>query len=89
MIINTSERRLYLVLGNEQALRYGIGVGRARFSWAGETRFSGKKEWPGWTPPPQMVRREPHLPRFMHGGPHNPSAHARCISVQLCSASMA
>jgi lipoprotein-anchoring transpeptidase ErfK/SrfK len=72
VIINTSERRLYLVLGNEQALRYGIGVGRVGFTWAGVTQVSAKKEWPDWTPPPQMLRRDPDLPRFMEGGPDNP-----------------
>jgi lipoprotein-anchoring transpeptidase ErfK/SrfK len=72
IIINTSERRLYLVLGNEQALRYGIGVGRVGFTWAGVTRVSAKKEWPDWTPPPQMLRRRPDLPRFMNGGLDNP-----------------
>ena len=72
VIISTSERRLYLVLGNEQALRYGIGVGRVGFTWAGVTRVSAKKEWPDWTPPPQMLRRDPDLPRFMEGGPDNP-----------------
>jgi lipoprotein-anchoring transpeptidase ErfK/SrfK len=72
IVINTSERRLYLVLGNGQALRYGIGVGRVGFTWAGVTRVSAKKEWPDWTPPPQMLRRRPDLPRFMKGGPENP-----------------
>jgi lipoprotein-anchoring transpeptidase ErfK/SrfK len=72
VVINTSERRLYLVLGNGQALRYGIGVGRVGFTWAGSTRVSAKKEWPDWTPPAQMLRRRPDLPRFMKGGPENP-----------------
>jgi lipoprotein-anchoring transpeptidase ErfK/SrfK len=72
IIVNTSERRLYLVLGNEQALRYGIGVGRVGFTWAGVTQVAAKKEWPDWTPPSQMLRREPDLPRFMRGGPDNP-----------------
>jgi lipoprotein-anchoring transpeptidase ErfK/SrfK len=72
IVINTSERRLYLVLGNGQALRYGIGVGRVGFTWAGVTRVSAKKEWPDWTPPSQMLRRRPDLPRFMKGGPENP-----------------
>ena len=72
IVINTSERRLYLVLGNGQALRYGIGVGRVGFTWAGVTRVSGKKEWPDWSPPPQMLRRRPDLPRYMKGGPENP-----------------
>jgi lipoprotein-anchoring transpeptidase ErfK/SrfK len=72
IVINTGERRLYLVLGNGQALRYGIGVGRVGFTWAGVTRVSAKKEWPSWTPPAQMLRRRPDLPRFMKGGPENP-----------------
>jgi lipoprotein-anchoring transpeptidase ErfK/SrfK len=72
IVINTGERRLYLVLGNGQALRYGIGVGRVGFTWAGTTRISAKKEWPDWTPPAQMLRRRPDLPRFMKGGPENP-----------------
>ncbi len=72
IIINTSERRLYLVLGGGQALRYGIGVGRIGFTWAGVTRVSAKKEWPDWTPPVEMVRRRPDLPRHMRGGIDNP-----------------
>ena len=72
IIINTTERRLYYVLGSGQAIRYGIGVGRVGFTWAGVTRVSGKKEWPDWTPPSQMLRRRPDLPRFMKGGPDNP-----------------
>ncbi len=72
IIINTTERRLYYVLGNGQALRYGIGVGRVGFTWAGVTAVIAKKEWPDWTPPPQMLKRRPDLPRFMKGGPENP-----------------
>ncbi len=72
IIVNTAERRLYLVLGNGQALRYGIGVGRLGFTWAGVTSVSAKREWPDWTPPPQMLRRRPDLPRHMAGGPENP-----------------
>jgi lipoprotein-anchoring transpeptidase ErfK/SrfK len=72
IIVNTAERRLYLVTGNGQAIRYGIGVGRVGFSWAGNTVVSAKKEWPDWTPPSQMLRRRPDLPRFMPGGPNNP-----------------
>ncbi len=72
IIINTGERRLYLVVGNGQAIRYGIGVGRVGFTWAGVTRVSAKKEWPDWTPPSQMLRRRPDLPRHMKGGPENP-----------------
>ncbi len=72
IVINTSERRLYLVLGGGQALRYGIGVGRIGFTWAGVTKVSAKKEWPGWTPPADMLRRRPDLPRHMKGGIDNP-----------------
>jgi lipoprotein-anchoring transpeptidase ErfK/SrfK len=72
IIINTRERRLYLALGNGQALRYGIGVGRDGMTWAGTTRVSAKREWPGWTPPAEMHRRQPGLPRYMPGGPENP-----------------
>jgi len=70
--INTAERRLYLVLANGQALRYGIGVGRDGFRWSGTHRISAKKEWPSWTPPSQMLRRRPDLPRHMRGGIDNP-----------------
>jgi len=70
--INTSERRLYLVLGNGQALRYGIGVGRDGFRWSGTHRITAKKEWPSWTPPSQMLARRPDLPRHMAGGIDNP-----------------
>ena len=70
--INTAERRLYLVLANGQALRYGIGVGRDGFRWSGTHRITAKKEWPSWTPPSQMLRRRPDLPRHMVGGIDNP-----------------
>jgi lipoprotein-anchoring transpeptidase ErfK/SrfK len=70
--INTAERRLYLVLPNGQALRYGIGVGRDGFRWGGTHRISAKKEWPSWTPPSQMLARRPDLPRHMAGGIDNP-----------------
>jgi lipoprotein-anchoring transpeptidase ErfK/SrfK len=72
IFINTAERRLYLVLPNGQALRYGIGVGRNGFRWSGVHRISAKKEWPGWTPPSQMLARRPDLPRYMPGGIDNP-----------------
>ena len=72
IIVNTAERRLYLVLPNGQALRYGIGVGRDGFRWSGVHRISAKKEWPGWTPPSQMLARRPDLPRHMAGGIENP-----------------
>jgi len=72
IIINTSERRLYFVLGDGQALRYGVGVGRPGFTWAGVTHIANKREWPDWTPPPQMLKRRPDLPRHMVGGIDNP-----------------
>jgi lipoprotein-anchoring transpeptidase ErfK/SrfK len=72
IFIDTAERRLYLVLPNGQALRYGIGVGRDGFRWGGVHRISAKKEWPGWTPPAQMIARRPDLPRHMEGGIDNP-----------------
>jgi lipoprotein-anchoring transpeptidase ErfK/SrfK len=72
IIIATSERHLYLVQGNGRALRYGIGVGRDGFTWQGLLKISRKAEWPDWTPPPEMIARQPYLPRFMAGGPGNP-----------------
>jgi lipoprotein-anchoring transpeptidase ErfK/SrfK len=72
IVISTKERKLYLVLGNGQAVQYGIGVGRIGFTWNGVHKVSAKKEWPGWTPPPQMLKRRPDLPRYMPGGPENP-----------------
>ncbi len=72
IVVNTGERRLYLVLPNGQALRYGIGVGRDGFRWGGTHRISAKKEWPSWTPPSQMLARRPDLPRHMAGGIDNP-----------------
>jgi len=72
IVVNTAERRLYYVLDSTQAIRYGIGVGRIGFTWAGRTAVSAKKEWPAWTPPFQMLKRRPDLPRFMPGGPENP-----------------
>jgi lipoprotein-anchoring transpeptidase ErfK/SrfK len=72
IIVDTSERFLYLIQGNGIALRYGIGVGRDGFQWNGLLRVTRKAEWPDWTPPPEMIRRQPYLPRFMAGGPGNP-----------------
>jgi lipoprotein-anchoring transpeptidase ErfK/SrfK len=72
IVVNTAERRLYLVLSNGQALRYGIGVGRDGFRWGGTHRITAKKEWPSWTPPSQMLARRPDLPRHMNGGIDNP-----------------
>jgi lipoprotein-anchoring transpeptidase ErfK/SrfK len=72
IVINTAERRLYLVEPGGQALRYGIGVGRDGFRWSGVHRVSSKREWPGWTPPVEMRRRRPDLPGHMAGGIENP-----------------
>ncbi len=72
IIINTSRRYLYYVLGEGEAIRYGIGVGRDGFSWNGTERISRKAEWPSWTPPAEMRQRQPELPTFMPGGPNNP-----------------
>jgi lipoprotein-anchoring transpeptidase ErfK/SrfK len=72
IVINTAERRLYLVEPGGQALRYGIGVGRDGFRWSGVHRISAKREWPGWTPPSEMRRRRPDLPGHMAGGIDNP-----------------
>jgi lipoprotein-anchoring transpeptidase ErfK/SrfK len=72
LIIRTSDRFLYLILGPNRALRYAIGVGRQGFQWAGLERISRKQEWPDWRPPPEMIERQPYLPRFMAGGPGNP-----------------
>ena len=72
VIVHTSERYLYVVQGSNRALRYGIGVGRDGFQWAGMLQISRKAEWPDWTPPPEMIARQPYLPRFMAGGPGNP-----------------
>ncbi|ABE41598.1 L,D-transpeptidase [Rhodopseudomonas pseudopalustris] len=72
IVVQTSERYLYLVQGNNRALRYGIGVGREGFQWQGLLKIARKAEWPDWVPPPEMIQRQPYLPRFMAGGPGNP-----------------
>src|SRR5262249_51893498 len=72
IIVDTADRYLYLVQGNNRAIRYGIGVGREGFQWQGVLKITPKKERPGWTPPPEMIERQPYLPRFMAGGPGNP-----------------
>jgi lipoprotein-anchoring transpeptidase ErfK/SrfK len=72
IIVQTAERFLYVVQPNGRAIRYGIGVGRDGFQWQGLLRISRKQEWPDWTPPPEMIQRQPYLPRFMAGGPGNP-----------------
>jgi len=72
IVIDTANTYLYLVLGNGQAMRYGIGVGREGFTWAGAERVSKMSEWPDWHPPAEMIERQPYLPRFMAGGEGNP-----------------
>ena len=72
IVIDTPNTFLYLVLGNGRALRYGIGVGREGFTWAGTKTVEKKAEWPDWHPPQEMIERQPYLPRFMAGGPGNP-----------------
>jgi lipoprotein-anchoring transpeptidase ErfK/SrfK len=72
IVIDTPNRFLYLVQNGGTALRYGIGVGRPGFSWAGVKTISMKKEWPDWRPPDEMIKRRPDLPRYMPGGPDNP-----------------
>jgi len=72
IVVSTRERRLYLVLDNGKALKYGVGVGRPGFEWAGNHVITNKREWPDWTPPAQMLARRPDLPRHMAGGPNNP-----------------
>ena len=72
IIIQTAERHLYVVQANGRAIRYGIGVGRDGFQWQGLLSITRKAEWPDWTPPPEMIARQPYLPRFMAGGPGNP-----------------
>jgi lipoprotein-anchoring transpeptidase ErfK/SrfK len=72
VIIDTPNHFLYLVESDGRAMRYGIGVGRPGFTWAGTHAISGKKEWPDWVPPKEMLERQPGLPHFMAGGPNNP-----------------
>ena len=71
-MIDTPNTYLYYVLGNGRAIRYGIGVGRDGFTWAGTQTIARKQEWPDWHPPAAMIARQPYLPRFMAGGPGNP-----------------
>ena len=72
IVIDTPNKFLFLVQGDGKALRYGVGVGRPGFTWSGVKTISAKKEWPAWTPPPEMLARRPDLPRHMEGGPDNP-----------------
>ena len=72
IVIDTRNTYLYLVLGSNRAIRYGVGVGREGFTWSGVQTVSRKAEWPDWHPPAQMIARQPYLPRFVAGGPGNP-----------------
>jgi lipoprotein-anchoring transpeptidase ErfK/SrfK len=72
IVVDTRAHFLYFVLGDGRALRYGIGVARDGFEWSGTHRVSRKAEWPGWTPPDEMRRRQPGLPAHMAGGINNP-----------------
>ena len=72
IIVDTPNTFLYYVLGGGKAIRYGIGVGRDGFTWSGVQTVARKAEWPDWTPPAEMLARQPYLPRFMAGGPGNP-----------------
>ncbi|RZN10114.1 L,D-transpeptidase [Bradyrhizobium genosp. SA-3] len=72
VVIDTSNTYLYYVLGQGRAIRYGVGVGREGFTWAGVQSVSRKAEWPDWHPPAEMIARQPYLPRFVAGGPGNP-----------------
>ena len=80
IIVDTGEKHLYLVLGNGKAIRYGIGTARDGFEWSGTHKVSNKREWPGWTPPEEMKRRQPNLPDYMPGGINNPLG-ARAIYI--------
>jgi lipoprotein-anchoring transpeptidase ErfK/SrfK len=72
IVVNTGQKFLYLVLGKGKALRYGIGTAREGFAWNGTHRLTNKREWPGWTPPAEMRKRQPGLPSYMPGGLNNP-----------------
>ena len=72
IVVDTPNTYLYLVLGNGKAMRYGIGVGREGFTWAGVKQIARKAEWPDWYPPAEMIKRQPYLPRMTMGGPGNP-----------------
>jgi lipoprotein-anchoring transpeptidase ErfK/SrfK len=72
IVIDTSNHYLYLVQPEGRAIRYGIGVGRAGFTWSGKHSISAKREWPDWVPPDEMIKRQPYLPHFVAGGPNNP-----------------
>lgn len=72
IVVFTADRYLYLIQSRTTAIRYGIGVGREGFQWGGIQKITLKREWPDWVPPPEMIERQPYLPRWMAGGPGNP-----------------
>ena len=84
IVVSTSERRLYFIVGDGTAVRYAVGVGRPGFTWAGTRSVGMKREWPDWTPPAEMLKRRPDLPRHMAGGLDNPlGARAMYLSGSL------
>jgi len=84
IVIDTNAKYLYLIQPEGRAIRYGIGVGRPGFVWTGAKTISAKREWPDWTPPAEMLRRRPDLPRHMVGGPENPlGARAMYLGTSL------
>ncbi|MBD8905495.1 L,D-transpeptidase [Methylorubrum zatmanii] len=84
IVIDTNAKFLYLIQPAGQAIRYGIGVGRPGFVWTGTKTITAKREWPDWTPPAEMLRRRPDLPRHMAGGPGNPlGARAMYLGTSL------
>lgn len=72
VVVDTRNHFLYVVFENATALRYGVGVGKEGFQWFGRAQVDRKAVWPDWTPPPEMLKRRPDLPRFMAGGIDNP-----------------
>jgi lipoprotein-anchoring transpeptidase ErfK/SrfK len=72
IVIDPRSRYLYLILEGGKAQRYGVGVGRDGFGWSGSVKVGRKAEWPTWTPPAEMRKRQPYLPVSMKGGPSNP-----------------
>jgi lipoprotein-anchoring transpeptidase ErfK/SrfK len=72
VLVSTADRTLLFVLPGGKAVSYAIGVGRPGFEWSGTKTITRKAEWPAWTPPAQMLRRRPDLPRHMAGGIENP-----------------
>ncbi|MBX3577674.1 MAG: L,D-transpeptidase [Rhizobiaceae bacterium] len=72
IVVDTSAKHLYYVMGDGKAMRYGIGVGREGFEWSGTARIGAKRAWPVWTPPPAMIKRQPELKKWASGMPPGP-----------------